>query len=85
MNKQAIKPQSYMMTLNEKIIAEIQTLHNPIMLSQIFEFVRLIKRNEKAQNTATTASRFPQYITNEEAQELQSLINQEFNNIEGEW
>lgn len=67
------------MTLNEKIISDIQTLRNPVILSQIFEFVCLMKRQEKVQNTPLRALRFPKYISNEEAKELQSIINQEFN------
>jgi hypothetical protein len=73
------------MTLNEKIIADIQTLNSPTILSQIFEFVQLMKRSELAQNTQVSASRFPKLITDEEAQELQAIINQEFSHIEGEW
>ena len=73
------------MTLNEKIISDIHSLRNPIILSQIFEFVRLMKRQEKAQNASAQAVRFPKYISDEEAQELQTIINQEFKHIEGEW
>ncbi|TAE19588.1 MAG: hypothetical protein EAZ95_01635 [Bacteroidetes bacterium] len=73
------------MTLNEKIISDIHTLRNPVILSQIFEFVRLMKRQEKVQNAPSQTVRFPKYITDEEAQELQTVIKQEFNHIEGEW
>ncbi len=73
------------MTLNEKIISDIHTLRNPVILSQIFEFVRLMKRHEAVQNTPSHTVRFPKYISDEEAEELQTIIKQEFNHTEGEW
>lgn len=74
-----------MTKLKQKIISEIEALNNPGVLGQIFDFLRLIRRNiSKPKSNGAAVLALAGSISNEDAEEIQNIIDQEFNKIEGE-
>ena len=71
------------MTVKAQLIAEIEDIDNPIALVQIFEIMQLIKQNITKNNTLL--SKFAGCLSDEDAQDMRSIVNNEFNAIEGEW
>lgn len=71
------------MTVKQQLIAEIEEIDNPITLVQLFEVMQYIKQNTGQQNTLI--SRFADYLTDADAQEMRGIVDNEFNKIEGEW
>lgn len=75
-----------MTKLKQQIIKEINALKNPGILGQVFDFLRLIRRMDpKPKSNRSAVLSLAGSISNEEAEEMQKIIDQEFNNIEGEW
>lgn len=72
------------MTVKQQLIAEIEDIDNPIALVQLFELMQLIKHNIRHTSNQVIAQ-FSGCIDDTEAQEMRSIINQEFSHIEGEW
>jgi hypothetical protein len=75
------------MTVREKILADLQQITNPDMLNQILEFLRLITRGtvEQSKSNKELVLGFAGCLTNEEAESMKKLVEEEFNQIEGEW
>ena len=78
-----------MMTLRQEIIKSIKTI-NPGFLSQIYNLTENLKKMEIGKKKIFTEkthplSKFAGSIDDAEAQELRTLINKEFSQIEGEW
>ena len=71
------------MTVKAQLIAEIEEIDNPIALVQIFEIMQLIKQNITKNNTLL--SKFSGCLSDDYAQDMRSIVNNEFNAIEGEW
>ena len=58
---------------------------DPNFLSKVLAFVQSLKKmNEDESNTASLAQ-FAGSISDQEAQELKTIIQDEFSSIEGEW
>ena len=74
------------MTIKEKIVLDIEEMENPSLLNQIQEFITLIKRNVPQNNkNIEEVLSFSGVISDTEALELHNIVDQEFNNIEGDW
>ena len=71
------------MNVKAQLIAEIEEIDNPIALVQIFEIMQLIKQNITKNNTLL--SKFSGCLSDDDAQDMRSIVNNEFNAIEGEW
>jgi len=74
------------MKLKEQIIQDIQNLANPLALLQLFDFLELIKNNERLeQNNTNAVLTFAGSLTKEDSEEIKQIIKEEFNETEGEW
>ncbi|MEZ4847331.1 MAG: hypothetical protein R3B93_01590 [Bacteroidia bacterium] len=75
-----------MTKLKERIIQEIKTLNSPQILGQVFDFLRLIRSNSsKPRNNGKDVLALAGTLDTKDAREMENIINQEFNSIEGEW
>ncbi|MEM8898210.1 MAG: hypothetical protein AAGC85_08895 [Bacteroidota bacterium] len=77
-----------MLNLREKILSELKTVDNPRLLGQIFDFLQILKQN--GSNSLSGSNResviaLTDSIPKQDGLEMQQIIDQEFNNIEGEW
>lgn len=74
------------MTLKEQINLDIEDIQNPNILNQIQAFIKLVKRNipNNDKNIKAVLANAGS-ISDQEAKKLHCLINNEFNNIEGDW
>lgn len=71
--------------LKDRIIRDIESLSNPHLLGQLFEFIRILRKNSRKQKSNRNAVlSFGGSITDEDALEMRNFIDQEFNSIEGE-
>lgn len=75
-----------MTKLKERIISEIKSLENPSILGQVFDFLRLIRRNTLTpRSNGKEVLSLSGTLSSSDAKEMETIISQEFNNIEGEW
>jgi hypothetical protein len=74
------------MILREQIIKEVNAIADLQLLNQLFEYVQVIKRTEnKITPNRERVLQLAGSITNEEAEAVRKVVNDEFNQIEGEW
>ena len=74
------------MTIRENIISDIGKINNPALLNQIFDYIQLLKQNKALKiNNIDKVLSFAGTLDNKQTKEIQELIVDEFNNIEGEW
>ncbi len=72
--------------LKNRIIRDIESLSSPHLLGQLFEFMRILRKSSRKQKSNRKAVlSLAGSINDEDALEMQSFIDQEFNSIEGEW
>ncbi len=72
------------MTVKQQLIAEIERIDNPIILVNLFEMMQLITQTpQKTKNNLIL--KFAGCFNDNDAQEMKTIINKEFNKIEGEW
>jgi ElaB/YqjD/DUF883 family membrane-anchored ribosome-binding protein len=74
------------MILREHIIKEVKTIEDLQLLNQLFEYMQMLKRtvNQVSPNREKVLQ-LAGSLTDEEAGEVRKIINDEFNQIEGEW
>ncbi len=76
------------MTLKEKILLDLAEIKNPSILNQIFEFIQLVKKEVPTpiqEQNKKEVFQFVGVLSDEDAREINGVIDSEFNNIEGEW
>ena len=75
------------MTLKDKILMDLSGIKNPSLLNQIFEFIQLVKDNysSNTEGNKEMVLNFAGEISDEDADKINEIINQEFNKIEGDW
>ncbi len=74
------------MILRDQIIKDVNTIADLQLLNQLFEYVQVIKRTvTKVTSNRENVLKFAGSIDNEEAKQVRQAINDEFNQIEGEW
>lgn len=75
-----------MTKLKERIISEIKSLDNPSLLGQVFEFLQLLRKNTaKPMSNAKDVLSLAGTLAPVNAKEMETIISEEFNKIEGEW
>lgn len=75
------------MSIKEKIILDLNEIASPKLLNQIAEFIELVKTSY-ANNQESNKELIWQLVgclSDEDAQEINQIIKEEFNNIEGDW
>ena len=75
------------MTLKDKIIIDLNDIKNPSLLNQIFDFIQTVKEGSKSseESNRDEVLKFAGKIDDDAAMEITSIINSEFNQIEGDW
>lgn len=75
------------MTLKDKILTDLTSIKNPSLLNQIFEFMQFLNESNSVSQESNkgVVLSFAGVISDNDADEISSMINDEFNNIEGEW
>jgi hypothetical protein len=72
------------MSVKERVLADINEIDNQHFLNQIQMFVALFKeQNKKGNKDAVLA--FAGTLSDEDAAEMQKIVEEEFSNIEGDW
>lgn len=74
------------MLLKNQILKDVNSLDNPQVLSQLFEYLQEVKHaasNLKPNRDAVL--KFAGMLSNAEADKLRKIIKEEFNQPEGEW
>lgn len=71
------------MNIRNNMINDIKS-SSPEMLSQAFHFFETLK-NKNEQSDQFNWKKYIKSINDDEALNMKNIINEEFNNIEGEW
>jgi len=75
-----------MTKLKARIISEIESMDNPSILGQVFDFLRLLRRSSpKPKSNRKAVLGLSGTLSSADAKEMEKIIRQEFNHIEGEW
>ncbi len=73
------------MSIKEQILIAISHMDNQQQLNELLEYVRKLNADaDKGSNVKRVLS-FTGTISDEEAQRMRKIIDEEFNTIEGEW
>lgn len=74
------------MNVKEKLIADINNIEDLHLLNQLLELLKSLNiSTSKSISNVEKVLAFAGTLTNEEAYNLQNMINEEFNKIEGDW
>jgi len=74
------------MLLKNQILKDINSLDNPQVLNQLFEYLQEVKHSTaKPKPNRDAVLKFAGMLSNAEANKLRKVIKEEFNNTEGEW
>lgn len=74
------------MIIKQLLISEIEAIGNPIILSQLFEVLQMLKQNtDVTQESTNPLLQFAGCIDDADAQTMRAVIKQEFDKIEGDW
>jgi hypothetical protein len=86
LQKPYIEEKRQMTKLKERIISEIESLESPGILGQVFDFLLMLRRNtSKSRTNGKEVLSLAGTLAPSDAKEMQDIISQEFNQIEGEW
>jgi len=72
------------MTVKQQLITEIERIDNPVTLVQIFEILQLLTHTPQQPKNALI-SEFAGCLDDESARQMATIIDKEFNALEGEW
>lgn len=75
------------MDIKDKILSDLKAIHDPVILNLVFEFIRVVMpgTKEKAQGNKDAVLVFAGCLSSEDTLDINNIINQEFNTIEGDW
>ena len=74
------------MTIKEKIFIDLTEIVNPKLLYQILEFIALLKRSTtQIKGNREKVLALAGVLSHQDGEEIKSIVDAEFNNIEGEW
>ena len=74
-----------MTKLKARIISEIESMDNPGTLGEVFDFLRLLRRNKpKPKSNKKAVLSLSGSLSPADAAEMEKIISKEFNNIEGD-
>jgi len=73
--------------IRDKILIDLTAIKSPNLLNQIFEFIQLLKENSTVSEVGNRDEvlSLAGQLSDADAEEIISTVNNEFNNIEGEW
>ena len=73
------------MSLKDYILKDLNTINDPQLLHQCFEYIQIIKKAEKKTANKNKVLQFAGLLTDKQASSIANSINNNFNTIEGEW
>ena len=74
------------MTIRDQILVDLEKIQNLRILYQILEYVRLLRKNlEQGKGNVDDVLRCAGSLPREDAEEIQDDLENQFNEIEGEW
>ena len=74
------------MTIRENILSDISNIADPALLNQVFEYIQLLKLNDSLKKSnLSDVLKFAGSLSKNEAAEIQKIVSQEFEQIEGDW
>lgn len=74
------------MLLKNQILKDVNSLDNPQVLSQLFEYLQEVKHAaSKLKPNRDAVLKFAGMLSNAEANKLRKIIKDEFSQTEGEW
>ena len=71
-------------TLRDQLLYEINN-SSPEVLELFYNYIQVLKESFKEKREEHHLTKYTGILTYEEGQKMIDCINQEFNNIEGEW
>jgi len=71
-------------TLKKQMILDLDILEKKGMLHLVSQFMSILK-HQKTEHTDNPIRKFAGTMAKEDVEEIEAIINAEFNNIEGEW
>lgn len=75
---------TYTSKIKRRILSDLESISSPGLLIQIFDYLKLISLNERKPNSNKDAVLALAGTVND-ADEVNKIIDQEFNTLEGEW
>lgn len=71
------------MTLKDKILIDLAGIKSPSVLNQIFDFIQLVKQGYSVSDESNKSEvlQFTGKISDESANEINAIIDSEFNSI----
>jgi hypothetical protein len=72
-------------TVKQQLIAEIESIDNPVALVQLVEIIQLVKQNMTKTKSNHLLFQFAGCLNDSDAQEMRNIITNEFNKIKGKW
>lgn len=74
------------MTMKENILSDIDNIGNPALLNQVYEYLQLLKLNKSMKiKNQPDVLKFAGSLSSKDAKEISAIIENEFNEIEGDW
>jgi len=74
------------MTIKDQILVDLEKIQNLRILYQILEYLRLIRKSiEEGKGNIDEVLAFAGSLPEEAAQEIRQDLENQFNEIEGEW
>jgi len=74
------------MTIKENILKDIDSIVNPMLLNQIFDYLQILKQSDSLKiSNKELLEQHAGSLSDKEATTISNVIDREFNNIEGEW
>jgi hypothetical protein len=74
------------MTIRDQILIDLGKIENLRILYQVLEYLRLIRKNiEEGQGNIDEVLAFAGSLPEEDAKEISQDLENQFNEIEGEW
>lgn len=74
------------MTIKDQILNDLREIQNLRILYQILEYVRLLRKHiEEERGNIESVLAYAGVLTDEDAEEIRQDIENQFNEIEGEW
>jgi len=73
--------------IKDKILIDLTAIKSPNLLNQIFEFIQLLKENSAVSEVGNRDEvlSLAGLLSDADAEEIITTVNNEFNKIEGEW
>lgn len=71
--------------IRSQILSSLESVSNPQILMEVLDFVKKIKAFDNYPSNKESVMSFAGVISDTEAEEMINIVQEEFNDIEGEW